>query len=85
MKIGAASAASPDRVVRDQLKIHRYSSTPLEPFAIRGAIWYQGESNAERADGYSKLLPAMIADWRKPLNCGNFNVKTGKCGGRTTN
>ena len=23
----------------------------------------------------------LIADWRKPLNCGNFNVKTGKCGG----
>ncbi len=23
----------------------------------------------------------LIADWRKPLSCGNFNVKTGKCGG----
>ena len=23
----------------------------------------------------------LISDWRKPLNCGNFNVKTGKCGG----
>jgi urea transport system substrate-binding protein len=23
----------------------------------------------------------LIADWRAPMNCGNFNVKTGKCGG----
>jgi urea transport system substrate-binding protein len=23
----------------------------------------------------------LIADWRHPMNCGNFNVKTGKCGG----
>jgi len=27
----------------------------------------------------------LIADWRKPLSCGNFNVKTGKCGGKATN
>jgi sialate O-acetylesterase len=38
---------------------------PLVPYAIRGAIWYQGESNAGRAYQYRKLLPLMIADWRK--------------------
>jgi urea transport system substrate-binding protein len=27
----------------------------------------------------------LIADWRAPMSCGNFNVKTGKCGGKTTN
>jgi sialate O-acetylesterase len=37
---------------------------PLQPFPIRGAIWYQGESNAGQAAAYEKLLPAMIADWR---------------------
>ncbi len=37
---------------------------PIVPFAIRGAIWYQGESNASRALQYRTLLPAMIADWR---------------------
>ncbi|NQU41942.1 sialate O-acetylesterase [bacterium] len=37
---------------------------PLIPYAIRGAIWYQGEANAGRADQYSRLLPAMITDWR---------------------
>ena len=38
---------------------------PLVPYASKGAIWYQGESNAGRAYQYRKLLPAMIADWRK--------------------
>jgi sialate O-acetylesterase len=38
---------------------------PLAPFAIRGAIWYQGESNRTRAKQYRALFPAMIADWRK--------------------
>ncbi len=37
---------------------------PLVPYAVRGAIWYQGESNAGRAYQYRTLLPAMIADWR---------------------
>jgi sialate O-acetylesterase len=39
--------------------------SPLVPYAIRGAIWYQGESNAGRAYQYRKLFPAMIQDWRK--------------------
>jgi sialate O-acetylesterase len=38
---------------------------PLVNYAIRGAIWYQGESNAGRAYMYRKLLPTMIGDWRK--------------------
>jgi sialate O-acetylesterase len=37
---------------------------PLVPFAIKGAIWYQGESNAGRAVEYRTLFPAMIQDWR---------------------
>ncbi|MBS1786462.1 MAG: sialate O-acetylesterase [Acidobacteria bacterium] len=37
---------------------------PLIPFALRGAIWYQGESNAPRAFEYRSIFPAMIQDWR---------------------
>ena len=37
---------------------------PLIPFAVQGAIWYQGESNCTRAEQYRKLFPAMIRDWR---------------------
>ena len=45
---------------------------PIAPLAITGAIWYQGESNAERAVQYRKLLPAMIGDWRKLFGQGDF-------------
>src|SRR5581483_5042719 len=45
---------------------------PLLPFAIKGAIWYQGESNAERAYQYRRLLPAMIQDWRRRFGVGDF-------------
>ena len=38
---------------------------PLAPYALAGAIWYQGEANAERGHQYRKLLPAMIHDWRE--------------------
>lgn len=44
--------------------LHNGMIAPLQPFPIRGAIWYQGESNAGQAAAYEKLLPAMIADWR---------------------
>jgi urea transport system substrate-binding protein len=39
-------------------------------------------------DEWSDYLPDskdLISDWRAPLSCGNFNVKTGKCGGKGTN
>lgn len=38
---------------------------PLVPYAFRGVIWYQGESNVGRAKQYKKLFPALITDWRK--------------------
>ncbi|MEM6345717.1 MAG: sialate O-acetylesterase [Bacteroidota bacterium] len=38
---------------------------PLLPYGIKGAIWYQGESNAGRAEAYQKLFPAMIENWRE--------------------
>ncbi len=45
---------------------------PLLPFAIKGAIWYQGESNAGRAAQYRYLLPTMIRDWRSRFGVGDF-------------
>lgn len=38
---------------------------PLIPFAIKGAIWYQGEANAGRAYQYRTAFPLLINDWRK--------------------
>jgi sialate O-acetylesterase len=38
---------------------------PLQPYAMRGVIWYQGESNSGRSRDYRSLFPALIADWRR--------------------
>jgi sialate O-acetylesterase len=45
---------------------------PLIPYAIKGAIWYQGESNASRALQYRTLFPAMIKNWRDDWKQGDF-------------
>ncbi|HEX2948831.1 MAG TPA: sialate O-acetylesterase, partial [Armatimonadota bacterium] len=45
---------------------------PIIPFGIKGAIWYQGESNAGRSYQYRKLFPAMITSWRKAWGEGDF-------------
>lgn len=45
---------------------------PLIPYGIRGAIWYQGESNVGRAAEYTHLFPAMIRDWRARWGEGLF-------------
>jgi sialate O-acetylesterase len=45
---------------------------PLIPYAMRGVIWYQGESNASRAHQYRELFPTMISEWRKEWKLGDF-------------
>ena len=45
---------------------------PLIPYSIRGAIWYQGESNRDRHAQYRVLFPAMIQDWRAHWGRGDF-------------
>lgn len=48
--------------------------SPLIPYAIKGAVWYQGESNASatHAYAYRRLFRAMIEDWRRDWNIGPF-------------
>ncbi len=47
---------------------------PLTPYAVRGAIWYQGENNAGRGQGilYRRLFRALIEDWRTAWGIGDF-------------
>lgn len=45
---------------------------PIIPFSIQGAIWYQGESNVDRAYQYRTLFPAMIKNWRQDWKQGAF-------------
>jgi sialate O-acetylesterase len=45
---------------------------PLVGYGIRGAAWYQGESNTDRAVQYRKLLPTLIQSWRQLWKQGDF-------------
>jgi len=45
---------------------------PLIPFTFQGVLWYQGETNAWRAQQYKKAFPLLINDWRNKWQQGNF-------------
>ena len=45
---------------------------PLIPYTIKGALWYQGESNRNDPKGYKTLFPAMVKDWRSKWAIGDF-------------
>jgi sialate O-acetylesterase len=45
---------------------------PLIPYAIKGALWYQGESNVSRAYQYRQAFPKMIENWRRDWGQGDF-------------
>ncbi len=45
---------------------------PLQRLRIKGAIWYQGESNAGRPEEYGMLFPALITSWRRQWGQGDF-------------
>jgi sialate O-acetylesterase len=45
---------------------------PIMPYAIRGVIWYQGESNAKRAYQYREMFPLLIKNWRDDWGQGDF-------------
>jgi sialate O-acetylesterase len=47
--------------------------SPLLPYTVRGAIWYQGESNAGRHAEYHQLMTLMIGDWRQHFGQGDFS------------
>ncbi|TWR24824.1 9-O-acetylesterase [Mucilaginibacter pallidiroseus] len=48
--------------------IYNAMIAPILPFNIKGVIWYQGESNADRAEEYKTLFPLLINDWRAKFN-----------------
>lgn len=46
--------------------------SPILPYGIKGAIWYQGESNASRAFQYQRVFKTLIKDWRQQWGIGDF-------------
>ncbi|MBL7702528.1 MAG: 9-O-acetylesterase [Ferruginibacter sp.] len=59
-----------DRLSENSLPSLCYNAMihPLIPFAFKGVLWYQGESNADRAWQYRTAFPLLIQDWRKQFN-----------------
>lgn len=47
--------------------------TPVQPFTIRGAIWYQGESNVGTWKLYQRVFPGLIESWRNAWGQGDFS------------
>lgn len=75
-KPGISSKANPIPLPQDDPNrptvLFNAMINPLIPYTMRGVIWYQGESNTERAWQYQTLFPLMIRDWRQHWKQGNF-------------
>ncbi|MDB6064050.1 MAG: hypothetical protein JWR26_258 [Pedosphaera sp.] len=62
----------PPHDVQNPTALYNGSIHPLAPFAIRGAIWYQGESNYGEGMLYTEKMKALIGGWRKVWGEGEF-------------
>jgi sialate O-acetylesterase len=78
-KIAAEYEKTKDPKQRDQLagnhrpaNLYHARLGPVLGYGIRGAIWYQGESNAGRAYQYREMFPLMIQSWREDWKQGDF-------------
>ena len=74
-KVGAVFEPLKDRVQGFPFSAQNQPSSlynamvaPATEYTIKGICWYQGESNAGRANEYRRLLPALINDWRIKWN-----------------
>ena len=63
-KAAPAKPMDPVTNSKSPSKLYNAMIHPLVPYTFKGALWYQGESNAGRAYQYRKLFPAMIDSWR---------------------
>jgi sialate O-acetylesterase len=65
-------SAKEERVQNRPAHLYNGMIHPLLNYHIKGAIWYQGESNRNNYWDYAKLLTAMVSNWRAAFNIGDF-------------
>jgi len=68
-------AADPPHVADDPhtpTGLYNGMISPVIPYGVKGVIWYQGESNDDRAEQYRRLFPALIRSWRQEWDQGDF-------------
>jgi sialate O-acetylesterase len=63
---------NPDHNPNSPTVLYNAMIKPLQPYGIKGVIWYQGESNAGRAHEYRNLFATMIKNWRDDWKLGDF-------------
>jgi sialate O-acetylesterase len=68
-----AREKGPSKNANDPSVLYNAMIAPLIPYAIKGAIWYQGESNAGKHKLYRELMTTMIKNWRDDWKCGEFS------------
>lgn len=78
-KAGGPPAPPAPRAPQNQLagnarpgNLYNGRSKPIMPMAMRGVIWYQGETNTGRAYQYRDMFPLMIQNWRQDWGIGDF-------------
>jgi sialate O-acetylesterase len=67
-KAAPKKPANPVTDSKSPSKLYNAMIHPLVPYTLKGVIWYQGESNSDRAYQYRKLFPALINSWRQEWN-----------------
>lgn len=58
--------------VRNASILYNGMLSPVVGYGMRGCLWYQGEANMDAPDLYTRLLPALVADWRAKWGIGEF-------------
>ncbi len=73
-KVGQVDLKNAAMPIRFHTLLYNYMIHPILDYPIKGALWYQGESNGSFADAknYAAQFETMIEDWRKLWNCGDF-------------
>jgi sialate O-acetylesterase len=67
-----APPGDPSKDANRPSSLYNGKIAPLQPYAISGVLWYQGESNSGNARQYRTLFPALINGWRKAWGRGDF-------------
>ncbi len=69
----------PDKSSKDEFNqqtptvLYNAMIAPMAGYSIKGAIWYQGESNRNEPAEYEKLMPGLIKNWRAEWGIGDFS------------
>lgn len=67
-----AKMKDPEKDQHNPAVLYNGMVAPLIPYTIRGAIWYQGESNANKPESYRALMETLVSSWRQAWHLGDF-------------